>query len=147
MPIGEFHDPEEPLDYVYDKLNDNKESLGIGYVAYADEALLPEYPAVVVDASVFERILVGTHKFQLQFNLDVWVLHAVLSLTHKARTQADMKLATDIKNFLDSDSTLNQNIIFGYCNGSEPGIMTRAKGESVIGTRLTWTGEGRQSFV
>lgn len=147
MPIGEFHDPEEVLDYVYDKLNDNKGELGLAHVAYSDESLLPEYPVAVVSAGTFGRILIGTHKFQLVFSLDIYVLHAKLSLTHKTRTQEDMALATSIKKLLDDDPTLNNNIIFGFCDGADPGVLTRPKGESVVGTRITWTGEGRQSFT
>lgn len=150
-----FKDPEEVVDWMYDLFTQHKGSLGLAYVSYGDEALLPEYPALQVTAGPFTREIVGTHKFGLVFNSEMWLYHANLSQSHRERTRTDMQLVSSVKDLLDEHPTLgidvdnNPNIIFGFIDSETPGIMNRAisgKSTAVVTTRITWRGEGRQIF-
>lgn len=146
MPAGEYHYPREVLDFIHDYLTDNMGLVGLKYVGYGDEDLIPEYPAVVVSAGPKQRILLGTHKFQVIFQIDLWVQHANLSVSHKQRTREDMELCENIQDLLDANANLSNNIVFGYIESEAPGIINRQKGAAVVSTRMVWTGESRQSF-
>lgn len=144
-----FADPEEVVDYMYDLFQTNIVTLGLKYISYGDEALLPEYPALQITAGEFTREIVGTHKFGIVFNIEMWLFHANLSQSHRERTKEDMELASGVKDLLDINATLDDNIIFGFVDSSTPGVMNRAirgKSTAVITTRITWRGEGRQNF-
>lgn len=140
-----FSDPQEVLDFLHDLLEDHKGSLGLAFVGYGDEELLPGYPAAVLTAGEEQRFQSNTQIFGKRYFVDIWVYHALLSQSHKVRTREDMALATAIKNKIHEDYTLGGGIIFGYVSSSLPGVAVRAK-SAVVGTRLTWEGEGREMF-
>ena len=62
------------------------------------------------------------------------------------RTIVDLALATAIETLLDKHMTLDGNIINGFVVGSDPGNMVRGSTTGIITTKLTWTGESRQTF-
>jgi hypothetical protein len=141
--------PEEVLDHVYNLMVTNKTPLGLGFVGYADEELLPEYPAVVVSAEPLARDIHATHQFLVRFNLSLWVYHAKLTDSHKVRSKSDLLLVTAIRNVVHSDFTLGGNIVFGHVDSENPGILVGPRGrrgDAVVGTRMTWTGQGRVPF-
>lgn len=146
----DFHDPLQVFDYVHDRLENNKASLGIKYVAQLDENLLPEYPAILVTMGrQVDRTLHATRQFEVTFNLDIWIFHALLTVSKATRSREDMQLATDIRKFLHSDMTLGGHIIFGFVDGEYPGEVARVTGQKVntiVTTRLTWTGQNRVRY-
>jgi hypothetical protein len=146
----DFYDILQVLDYLYERLDNNKVALGLRYVAYGDEQLLPHYPAAVLAAEKpLERRHHGTRQFHVTFGCDIFVFHANLSASHRVRTREDIELAQAVRKFVHDDFSLGGHIIFGYIEMESPGIVTRAigqKSEMVVTTRLSWTGENRVNF-
>jgi len=139
-----FVEPEQALDYIYALVNDNKESLGLKYVGYADERLLPHYPAAVVSFNTpVDRELVTTGTFNLNWQLQIIVYHARISASHKTRTREDMLLATAVRNLLHTDKSMGGGVIFGYVRSERPGVIADDKGRANVATVLTWTGDSR----
>lgn len=145
----DFYDALQPFEYIYDMLDTNKAVLGLAYIARHDEELIPEYPAVLLQMDSVERRHHATGLFYIEFNLDLWVFHAQLSVNQATRSLKDIQLATAIRKLLHSDRQLGGHIIFGYVNGEFPGVTARVISGSVatiVTTRLTWTGENRVPF-
>lgn len=139
--------PEEVLDHLYNLLVANKTSLGLGFVGYAEERLIPKYPAVQVAAEPLIRELHGTHQFKVTFNMSLWVYHAKLTDSHRVRTRNDLLTVTAIRNLLHANLTLGGNIIFGYVDSENPGVLASPKNDPVVGTRMTWTGTSVVPFT
>lgn len=142
-----FTEAEEILDHVYNLLVTNKASLGVKFVGYSDETILPQYPAVVVSLGVpVDRELYATRQFQLRFQLQVVIFHARITASHKTRTKEDMQIATAVRNLLHSDYQLGGGVIFGFVQSERPGIVANEKGQAVVSTVLTWSGSSRATF-
>jgi hypothetical protein len=149
MSVQDYRDPLEPFDYIVQKLDDNKASLGLRYIAQLDEELLPMYPAVLVQIDATERRQHATRMFHLQFNIDLWVFHNELTVDKATRSRKDIQLATDIRKLLHADRTLGGHIIFGFVSGEFSGVSARLIENAVttiVTTRLTWQGENRALF-
>src|SRR5688572_27164484 len=101
-----FHDIEQVMDYIYEYLDLHKGEVGIKYVGYGDEELLPGMPALIVTGEPDTREVEGTNQFKRIFFLSVFIYHADLSINHRVRTQQDMQLATEVKRLLHADYTL-----------------------------------------
>ncbi len=142
-----FTEPEEALDYIHNLLESNKGDLGLSTVGYADERLLPEYPAVVVSFNApVERDIHATRQFRLDWSIQLVVYHARLSASHKTRTREDMQLAAAIRAKLHEDKSLGGGVIFGFVASERPGIMADDRGQANIATMLIWTAESRELF-
>jgi len=138
------------LDYLHNRIDNNKLELGLKYITYGDEQLLPEYPACVLTA---ERPILtelhATRQFRRVFTCDLWVFHAKLSVGRRVRTREDIELARNLEKFLNADRTLGDHLIFCHIESMQPivlGRVTGRKGDGVIGTRLVWSGENRVRF-
>ncbi len=142
-----FTEPEQALDYFYNLLNTNKTTLGIRYVGYADENILPQYPAVVVSYNTpIDRRIHATRQFQLEWALQFMVYHARLTASHKTRTKEDMQLAKAVRDLLHTDHTLGGSVIFGFVQSERPGILAGSKGQATVATTLIWAGESRATY-
>lgn len=148
--MAHYKDIEEVLDYVYNLLNDNKVALGLGYVGYGDQELLPQYPAAIVTPGPEQTAIHATRQFRNDFALEIWVLHANLAASRKTRTKEDLELVTAVKDKLHEYKTLGDNIVFGHVTARTPGVLyMRGDGEStnpVITTRIVWQGFGLEVF-
>lgn len=147
--MQDYNDILQPFDYVVGLLENHKASLGLRYIAQNDEALIPQYPAVLVQSDNTERQLHATQMYRVVFHLDLWVFHAELSSGSAVRSRKDIELATAIRKVLHADSTLGDHIIFGFIDGEFPGIAARIVGgnlSTIVTTRLTWQGENRVLF-
>ena len=142
-----YSTPEQVLDYLYNLLVANKVALGLGFVGYAEEKLITKYPAVQVSAEPLIRELHATHQFRVNFNMSLWVYHAKLTDSHKVRTKNDLLTVTAIRNLLHSNLTLGGNIIFGFVDSENPGVLASPKNDPVVGTRMTWTGNSVVPFT
>lgn len=139
-----FTEPEHALDYIYNLINGDKIALGLGYVGYADERLLPKYPAAVVSYNVpVVRTLIATQTFQLEFTIQIEVYHARLTASHRVRTKEDMQLAAAVREKLHEDYTLGGGVIFGFVRNERPGVIADAKGHANVATLLLWGGDSR----
>jgi hypothetical protein len=142
-----FTEPDQALDYIYSLINDNKGPLGIRYVGYGDETLLPEYPAVIVSFNIpVDRELFATRQFNLSWAVQLVVLHARVSASHRTRTREDMQLASGIRNKLHEDYKLGGGVIFGFVQSERPGILVDDRGVANVATTLIWAGDSRVTF-
>lgn len=146
----DFYDPLQVLDYLSTKLDDNKATLGIRYIAKLDEDLFPRYPAILLTMDTpLDRELHGTRMFRVQFNIDLWIFHAQLTQGKAVRSETDIQLATDVRKLLHADFDLGGHIVFGYVQFEHGGRIARAIGQkvdTVVATRLAWVGENRVLF-
>jgi hypothetical protein len=139
-----YSEPEQVVDFFWNLLNTNKTVLGLGFVGYGDETLLPKYPAALVSFSApVQRELGPTGTFSLTFAIQVLVYHARMTASHKTRTKEDMQLAAGVREKMHDDYRLGGNIIFGFVESERPGIVADNKGRMNIGTVLFWTGTSR----
>jgi hypothetical protein len=139
-----FTEPEQLLDYIYNLLNVNKATRGIRFVGYADERLLPHYPAVVVSYNVpIQRTLHTTGTFKLEFIVQLEIYHARMTASHRTRSKEDMQLASVIREKLHEDYKLGGGVIFGHVLSERPGTIADARGQANVATLLLWTGESR----
>lgn len=144
-----FYEVLDVLNFVHDYLDTHKEEIGLNYIGYGDEEHLPNFPVAVVTPEPDIRAIKGTHQFERIFNLSVFVYHADLTVNHRIRTQQDMELATAVVRLLHANFTLDGNIVFGFVDGSSPGVVVRGGAttpQQIVSTRLTWTGQGREPF-
>jgi hypothetical protein len=145
----DFYDILQPFDYIVQKLRNEQHTLGIAYVAENDEELLPEYPAVLVQADRTDREIHTTGQFRVVHHLDLWVFHAELTLPTDVRARKDIELATAVRKFLHSDRSLGGHIIHGFVDGEFPIVSPRVIDAQIIGvisTRMTWAGQVRVPF-
>lgn len=139
-----FTEPDEALDYIYNLINNSRAALGLGFVGYADEQMLFEYPAVVISFNApVDRTLGPTGTFNLAWAIQLIVYHAKLSVDHKTRTREDIKLGAAIRNKLHEDYKLGGGVIFGYVRSERPGIIADDRGNANVATSLIWTADSR----
>lgn len=153
MSVSLFNDPLQVLDYVYEFLQDEAESIGLAHVGYSDEGLIPEYPAIVVSAGPVTREIHGTHTFQETYILELWIYHAKLSVDHRTRTREDLEFLKSVRELLHGNMRLYQDdahtipqIVFGWVSAEDPAFINRGKGEAVVGSRLEWQGISQTRF-
>lgn len=145
----DYYDILQPFDHIVGLLDDNKAQLGLRYIAENDEALVPEFPAVLVQTDRTQRELHATQQYLVRFHLDLWVFHAELASGTAVRSRKDIELATVIRKLLHANRTLDGHIIFGFVDGEFPGRSYRvidAMRTGILTTRLTWQGENRVPF-
>lgn len=151
-----FGDPLEVLDYVHDYIEGKAEQIGLKFVGYGEERLIPEYPAIMITAGPVTREIHGTHTFQLTFLLEMWVYHARISDSHRIRTRDDLRLVTAVRDIMhanlrlyrdiDEATPVDPQIVFGHISAEDPAFINRGKGEGVVGSRIEWTGTSQSRF-
>lgn len=146
----DFYDIIQILDYLHNRIDNNKTELGLKYITYGDEQLLPEYPACVLTAErPIATTLHATQQYRRVFACDLWVFHAKLQNSRRVRTREDIELARRMEVFLNEDRTCGGHLIQCWVEEMQPiviGRITGQKGNAVIGTRLVWIGENRVPF-
>jgi hypothetical protein len=151
---GLFDDPLQVLDYVHNFLTDEAAQIGLAHVGYAEERLIPAYPAIIVSAGPVAREIHGTHTFQETYMLELWVYHAKLSASHQQRTREDLEFVGAIRKLLhgnlrlyaDPENNTDPQIVYGWVSAEDPAFISRGKGEGVVGSRLEWTGISQSRF-
>ena len=145
-----FYDIQEVLDYMHDLLDTNKGELGLRYVGYGDEQILPEYPACQIIPGAVTRELHGTQRFRNVWNLEIYVYHGLLTVSYSRRVKEDLQLVARVRSMLHSNMRFVVNgeaqIVQGWIDSESPGVLT-AKGDVIVGTRLTWRGEGHEPYT
>ncbi len=145
----DYYDILQPFDFIVDLLDTHKATLGLRYIAQNDEQLIPEYPAVLVQADTTTRRQHATRQFYLEWQLDLWVFHASLTDNAATRSRKDIQLSTDIRKLIHTKKDMNGHIVQGWIDGEFPGVTARIVGGSlstIVTTRLTWHGENRAPF-
>lgn len=149
MAVPLFSSTEEVVSYMEALFSVEGEGLGFAYVGLGNEQLVPKFPALIIVPGPVVREIHGTHQFKVTFNEVMYIYHAELSISHKARTIEDLKLVAAVVDRLHEDMTLGGNVIYGWVDSEAPGMLhrqTESFTTSIVGTRITWQGEVRQSF-
>ncbi len=148
-----FYDNLDIIDYLYTKFKTEANTLGLGFVAYPEEEMLPKYPALMLSSGTLAREIHTTHFFRNEIVIEIFVLHAALSKSHRARTREDLLLCRSIVLSLHADRSLGvdtegrKNIIDGFVVDEVPGEILDDRGVAVVGTKITWAGQLREPFV
>lgn len=145
----DFYDILQVFDHVIDTLEENKAQLGLKYIAKLDEALIPEFPAVLVQTDRTDRVLHATGQFYIEHHLDFWVFHAQMDTSAATRSRKDIELATNVRKLLHANRTLDGHVIHSFVNGERPGQSLRFISNervAIMTTLLTWSAELRAPF-
>lgn len=148
-----FYDNLDIIDYFYAKFKAEGNALGLGYVAYPEEEMLPKYPGLMLSSGTLDREIHTTHAFRNVITLDIFLLHAALSISHRARTREDLLLCRSVVKVLHADRNLGvdgtgrKNIIDGFVVGEVPGEILDDRGVAVVGTKITWVGQLLEPFI
>lgn len=147
----DFYDIIQVLDYLHNRIDNNKAELGLKYITYGDEQLLPQYPALVVTAErPTETVLHATRQYRRRFLVDLWLFHARLNASRRVRTREDIELSRNLEIFLNLDRTCDGHVIHCFVESMQPIVIgtsvTSQKANAVIGTRLMWQAENRIPF-
>lgn len=145
----DFYDILQPFDYLVKLLDDNKATLGIRYIAQNDEQLLPEYPAILIQADNTLRELHATQVHRVVWLIDLWIFHAELTQGKAGRAREDIEMATAVRKLIHSKRDMDGHIVHGFVGNEDPGVSYRAIGRrvsTVVTTRLVWSGENRVRY-
>src|SRR5438874_7277065 len=136
-----FDDPVDVLDFVHDYLQDKAGEVGLEFVGYVEERLIPEYPALTLGSTSVTREIHGTHTFEVTFLLEMWIYHANLSESHRVRTREDLLLVGRVRKVMHENLRLyNDNgepqCVFNWISAEDPAFMRTEKGPGVVGSRI-----------
>jgi hypothetical protein len=146
-----FKEPTEILNYVHDKIDENSGSIGLAFVGYGEELLIPKYPAILIVAGPVTREWHTTHQWRLTLMFELWVYHASLSESRRTRTRDDLALVTGVRETLHSDIRLRDTsgepqCISAWVNAEDPAFIRRPKNEAVVASRLEYTVMSMERF-
>jgi hypothetical protein len=140
-----FKRAEDVLDYLSDLFTTNKDALGLQFIGYGTQNLIPGYPAIDITSAATVREIHTTQYFLVRFEFNIWVYHANLQVGHAIRTKEDLEIVTKIVNLLHADLTQGDRAIFSFVHDEDPGLTTKQSG-TIVTTRLGWTAESRIRF-
>jgi hypothetical protein len=139
--------PEELVEYLANLFQEQSE-FDFGYIAKYDEKMYPKYPAIHIMAANFDKTLHSTATFLIGMRAAIHILHANMKEDRQTRNYEDLRLATQVVEFLESDMTLGGHVIHGFVENEVPGVLPPrvTKGDAVISTRLNWMGISQRRF-
>jgi hypothetical protein len=132
---------------IVDILDEFKNDLGIANVYYGRQEIIPEFPAVQVDATNKRRTLAGpgsTHRFSLNFSIGILIEHGKMQPSTITKQDVEI-MAERVESKLHEDFYLGGLVIFGWVASIDYGVTIR---NSVMyrATRLGWEGLSRENF-
>jgi hypothetical protein len=145
-----FTEPEQVIEYLVNLLETNQETVGLKFVGWGQERLIPEYPAALVVPGQVQRNWHSTHKWELIFLSEIWIYHAKLSDSHHTRTRDDLRLAMAVKNVVHEDLRLSNGAgpqcVMAWINAEDPAFIRRPPNDAVVGTRMEHTVLSQETF-
>lgn len=137
-------DPKAAADAIYELLQEKGPTFGLPNIEY-DSRLIRSYPACVVVPGRKDKIFHSTGYFLVGLEVLLSIYHAKLTSTHLERTRTDLQMCNDIESSIETGQlTLNDQVVVCYVSEMVPGLITRTKGEQVVGTRMVVTMESRE---
>lgn len=149
MPVEVFSRPEHAADFWIDTLDPIKEKLGLNGVFGYEQKLIPSssYPVVCVNPGRTTKEVHAIRTWLYGWRVSFFILHAKATGSHLQRSREEAQLVTNLVNFIESDKTLGNRIIFGYITDEIQGVLRpfAEVSDMVLSTRLDWfaTSEGR----
>lgn len=141
--------PRLARDLIVKRIQDNNETLQLGFIGKDDERRLPEYPAVVVSVGEKSKEYHGTHTFNVRLTCTVWVYHANMEVGHAVRSDQDLILCEDIEDIIEfGQGKYDGAFISSYVESVQPGFAQprSQKSDIVVGSRLLWVALSQERF-
>src|SRR5881275_187109 len=134
---------------ITNKIELNAERLGFQFVGKNDEKLIPRYPAIIVSPGPKSKEVHATHTFNVEHRVFLWIYHAKMTETYRERSDNDIALAEAVEALLEENLEWDDQIIFGFVENSQPGILQprSERSDIVVGTRLSWFGLTQKRFA
>jgi hypothetical protein len=137
--------------YLETKVDQNKGELGVEFVSFGEERLIPSYPAILVIPGTTQREWHTTHRWRVTLTMEIWVYHAKLSESRRTRNRLDMGLVKSTRELLHNDLRLRDTdgvpqCVSSWINLEEPAFIRRPRGEAVVGTRMEHTTISEEVF-
>jgi hypothetical protein len=137
-------DPMVAADYLYDLLREFGPTFGLENVEY-DSRLVRAYPAAVIIPGRKDKVLHSTQFFRVGLEVLISVYHANLNNSHRERTRDDLQLCKDIEMAIEvGQLDWDERVTFAFVSEIAPGIITRPRGEQVVGTRMVVSIDSRE---
>lgn len=138
--------PEDLVEFLAGYFEASK--LGFQYIAKYDEAMIPKYPALHIQAAPFDKTLHSTNTFLVALRAAIHILHASMMVDRQTRNYEDLVLATQTVDYLESSMTLGGKVIQGWVESEVPGVLPPrvTKSDAVVSTRLNWIGIQQRRF-
>lgn len=143
-----FTKPTEQTQYILDLLTNQFVPDTFRTSFYGDQDLIPAFPSFIAESTDMDRELGGkgsTHRFSLILRTHLIIYHEKIQSSQITRKE-DEALAEQIDDFMQTDMTLDGNIIFGYVERIRPGIVVKPGRVMLRATRLEYAGVSRQTF-
>lgn len=121
-------------------LEQEKSGLGIVDVWDGDQQLIPNYPALCVEAGGKARELVESAlRADNRFTLYLMLYYSLITEDSQVIRSKALELSERVEFVLHNQySTLNGKVIFGYVHEINPGYTQRKNGLTHV-VRLTWS--------
>lgn len=116
-------------------------------IYYGEQRLIPQFPAIVVEALPKDRDYANTRQYGITFRVSILVLWGSVDSTAEVnRKEVDQK-AEAIEDVLHSDKDLGGLLVrnTGHVVRIEPRVALRGA-PKMRASRLTWMGESREVF-
>lgn len=133
------------VQYIKDKLDVNKTSLGLNAVFYGEEEVPNAFPCASVVAGPLDRRRHATsNQMQLLLRVQIYLLDERLTESYALRQKENLERVGGVRNLLHGDKTLgaapNQGVIDSLIAREVPGTMMFRQAPPMYGTRLDWEG-------
>ena len=136
--------PKDASDYIAQILEEQGPTFGLENIEY-DARLVRFYPAAIVTPGRKTKILHSTHFFRVAIEVFITIYHAQLNNSHRERTREDLILCENVEAAIETGQmNWGERITFAYVSETAPGLITRARGEQIIGTRMTVLVDSRE---
>lgn len=93
-----------------------------------------------------DKMLHGTHTFNIALRAYIYVMHANLDDSKQVRSFEDLALATQVVNLLENDLSFGGRFIAGFVESENFGAMPIAKDTAVVSTRLHFVAMSQSRF-
>lgn len=139
---------EDLTEYWITQFEENKNQLGLEFIGAYDDPITTGYPAVQIGSGSTTKEVHGTHTFLMDWLVDMYILHAQASETHRTRSKNMLELVTKIVKFLETDLSLGGKIIFGYVINERAGVIAPGStpGIFVVSTQITYRATAEVRF-
>lgn len=127
-----------------DIIDQSKALLGIHAVYFGDQNLIPDFPSVVCESFVKDRVLAesGFH-YHLTIQAGIIIYHGKIQASEITKKETE-ELAEDVESLVMQDNTLNGLIIHGFVSRIQPGVSI--KNEVMLrASRLTYEAESKRN--
>lgn len=115
---------------------------------YGDQRLIPHFPAICCESVDKDRDLgphASSHKWSITLRTHIIIYHEKIQSSQLTKKEDEL-LAEIVEDYLHTDLTLGNNIIFGYVTRVRPGVAVAPDRVMLRATRLEYEGKSRQTF-